>query len=158
MLRPLRLRFAGDAKGEEAGVVVKKADCVEADAEVVDVVVMALLVVADSSDSSDSSSAFRLRVLGFFAGGDAGADADDADRRDGAMALTEGDAAIVELRLIPVSVAVAVDEHGGVLLLLLLLLLETNMKSFSCRRPRKLGSLGGSAAPASSPVPSLTMM
>ena len=58
-------------------MVVKKADCVEADAEVVDVVVMALLVVADSSDSS---SAFRLRVLGFFAGGDAGADADDADR------------------------------------------------------------------------------
>ena len=135
--------------------MVKKADCVEADAEVVDVVVMALLVVADSSDSS---SAFRLRVLGFFAGGDAGADADDADRRDGAMAPTEGDAEIVELRLIPVSVAVAVDEHGGVLLLLLLLLLETNMKSFSCRRRRKLGSLGGSAAPASSPVPSLTMM
>ena len=95
--------------------MVKKADCVEADAEVVDVVVMALLVVADSSDSS---SAFRLRVLGFFAGGDAGADADDADRRDGAMAPTEGDAEIVELRLIPVSVAVAVDEHGGVLLLL----------------------------------------
>ena len=134
-------------------MVVKKADCVEVDAEVVDVVVMALLVVAGSSDSS---SAFRLRVLGFFAGGDAGADADDADRRDGAMAPTEGDAAIVELRLIPVSVAVAVDKHGGVLLLLLLL--ETNMKSFSCRRPRKLGSLGGSAAPASSPVPSLTMM
>ena len=138
---------------EEAGVVVKKADCVEADAEVVDVVVMALLAVADSSGSS---SAFRLRVLGFFACGDAGADADDADRQDDAMAPTEGDAAIVELRLIPVSVAVAVDEHGGVLLLLLLL--ETNMKSFSCRRPRKLGSLGSSAAPASSPVPSLTMM
>ena len=157
MLRPLRPRFAGDAEGEEeAAVVAKKADCIEAEAEdgaedVTAVMVTALVGVADSSDSS---TAFRLRVLDFFACGGAGAGADDADRRDGPMAPTEGDAAILELRLIPVSTAGAVDEHGGVPLLLP----ETNMKSFSCRRPRKLGSLGRLVAPASSPVPSLAMM
>lgn len=93
-------------------------------------------VAAAAVVDSDSSSTLRLRGLGdvvVFEGETWPRDDDDDEGRGGGT-TPEGVVASLELRRMT-------EDDDAVLLLLLLL--ETNMKSFSCRRPWKLGSFGG---------------